>query len=242
MTASSGAIPIDLNVAGVQQLSLVVTAANGNTTGNHAVWADARLVTTANFSQSQVSPYTLTWQVSQSGKVLLTQTTDSFLFPYSQPGAYTVSLTASDGQGELATTSTTVTVASPCLGHPDRLGHQDAGQLDRGLRRPGLRHRLRPVQAACQRHGHSQRQATYTWTTTSSDPRAFQVPGSSNRVAAVWYSSTKFTVDVNLADGQAHDLELYFRRLGQQGPERAGPDQRRRHGYGAGHRDDLVVR
>ena len=53
-------------------------------------------------------------------------------------------------------------------------------------------------------------QATYTATTTSSDPRALQVPGSSNRVAAVWYSSTKFTVDVNLADGQAHNLELYF--------------------------------
>ncbi len=53
-------------------------------------------------------------------------------------------------------------------------------------------------------------QATYTWTTTASDPRTLQVPGSSNRVAAVWYSSTKFTVDVNLADGLTHDLELYF--------------------------------
>ena len=53
-------------------------------------------------------------------------------------------------------------------------------------------------------------QSTYTWTTTSSDPRALQVPGSSNRVAAVWYSATSFTVDVNLADGQTHDLELYF--------------------------------
>ena len=53
-------------------------------------------------------------------------------------------------------------------------------------------------------------QSTYTWTTTSSDPRALQVPGSSNRVAAAWYSSTSFSVDVNLADGQAHDLELYF--------------------------------
>ena len=40
--------------------------------------------------------------------------------------------------------------------------------------------------------------------------RALQVPGSSNRVAAVWYSATKFTVDVNLADGQTHNLELYF--------------------------------
>ena len=53
-------------------------------------------------------------------------------------------------------------------------------------------------------------QSTYTWTTTSTDPRALQVPGSSNRVAAVWYSATSFTVDVNLGDGQTHDLELYF--------------------------------
>ena len=53
-------------------------------------------------------------------------------------------------------------------------------------------------------------QSTYTWTTSSSDPRALQVPGSSNRVAAVWYSATKFTVNVNLSDGQTHDLELYF--------------------------------
>src|SRR5262249_34901820 len=53
-------------------------------------------------------------------------------------------------------------------------------------------------------------QSTYTWTTTSTDPRALQVPGSSNRVAAVWYSSTKFTVDVNLGDAQTHNLELYF--------------------------------
>ncbi len=53
-------------------------------------------------------------------------------------------------------------------------------------------------------------QSTYTWTTTSTDPRALQVPGSTSRVAAVWYSATSFTVDVNLADGQTHDLELYF--------------------------------
>ncbi len=53
-------------------------------------------------------------------------------------------------------------------------------------------------------------QSTYTWTTTSSDPRALQVPGSSNRVAAVWYASTSFTVAVNLGDGLAHNLELYF--------------------------------
>ena len=53
-------------------------------------------------------------------------------------------------------------------------------------------------------------QSTYTWTTNSNDPRALQVPGSSSRVAAVWYSSTSFTVNVNLGDGKPHDLELYF--------------------------------
>src|SRR5262249_9264339 len=53
-------------------------------------------------------------------------------------------------------------------------------------------------------------QSTYTWTTSSSDPRALQVPGSSNRAAAVWYAATSFTVAVNLGDGLAHDLELYF--------------------------------
>ena len=84
-------------------------------------------------------------------------------------------------------------------------------------------------------------QSTYTWTTTSTDPRALQVPGSSNRVAAVWYSATSFTVDVNLGRRPGARPGAVLRRLGQQGPRRAGADQRRRHGHGAGHRDDLVV-
>ena len=84
-------------------------------------------------------------------------------------------------------------------------------------------------------------QSTYTWTTTSTDPRALQVPGSSNRVAAVWYSATSFTVDVNLGRRPDARPGAVLRRLGQQGPQRAGADQRRRHGDGAGHRDDLVV-
>jgi hypothetical protein len=53
-------------------------------------------------------------------------------------------------------------------------------------------------------------QSTHTYSTASSDPRALQVPGSSNRVAAVWYSPTSFTVNVNLGDGAQHDLELYL--------------------------------
>ena len=52
--------------------------------------------------------------------------------------------------------------------------------------------------------------STYTWTTTSSDPRALQTPGSSNRIAACWYAATSFTIDVNLTDGQTHDIALYL--------------------------------
>ena len=60
-------------------------------------------------------------------------------------------------------------------------------------------------------------QSTYTWTTATTDPRALQVPGSPDRVAAVWYSPTSFSVDVNLGDGLAHDLELYLLDWDNQG-------------------------
>ena len=52
-------------------------------------------------------------------------------------------------------------------------------------------------------------QSLYTWAATSSDPRALQIPGSNNRVAATWYASTSFTIATNLSDGQAHDIALY---------------------------------
>ncbi len=52
-------------------------------------------------------------------------------------------------------------------------------------------------------------QTNYTWSTTTSDVRGLQIPGSTNRVEAAWYSSTSFTIAVNLNDGQAHDIALY---------------------------------
>ena len=52
--------------------------------------------------------------------------------------------------------------------------------------------------------------ATYTWTTSSTDPRALQAPGGGGRIAAAWYSASSFTVAVNLGDNQSHGLELYL--------------------------------
>ncbi len=51
--------------------------------------------------------------------------------------------------------------------------------------------------------------SVYTWPTATA-PQSLEVPGSSNRIAAAWYAATSFTVDVNLTDGNTHDLELYF--------------------------------
>jgi hypothetical protein len=50
-----------------------------------------------------------------------------------------------------------------------------------------------------------------TWTSApnSDYPGALQVPGTSNHIAAVWYSTTSFTINVDLTDGQTHDLALY---------------------------------
>ena len=53
-------------------------------------------------------------------------------------------------------------------------------------------------------------QADYTWAASTTDVRALQTAGGGSRIAACWYAAGSFTVDVNLTDGQAHSLELYF--------------------------------
>ena len=50
--------------------------------------------------------------------------------------------------------------------------------------------------------------STYTWSNRSK-PSVLQLPGSSNRVAAVWYSATNFSISLNLTDGQTHYIALY---------------------------------
>ena len=50
----------------------------------------------------------------------------------------------------------------------------------------------------------------HTWAGSTADSRALQKPGSADRLAATWYSSTSFTVDVSLTDGQTHRVSAYF--------------------------------
>src|SRR5262249_5342736 len=59
--------------------------------------------------------------------------------------------------------------------------------------------------------------STWVWTTSTTSASALQNPGGSGRIIAGWYSDTSFTVDINLADGQTHNLALYFLDVNNRG-------------------------
>jgi hypothetical protein len=48
----------------------------------------------------------------------------------------------------------------------------------------------------------------YTWATNPSDVRALSVPGGGT-IAAAWYNSTSFTLNISFNDGNAHVVALY---------------------------------
>jgi hypothetical protein len=52
-------------------------------------------------------------------------------------------------------------------------------------------------------------QSAYTWNSFTSDVRALQKYSSAGRIAGTWYSGSSYTIDVNLMDGDSHQLALY---------------------------------
>jgi hypothetical protein len=50
---------------------------------------------------------------------------------------------------------------------------------------------------------------TRTWEASTTDPRALQKLNSSDRIAAAYYSPTWFEIDLNITDGQVHQIALY---------------------------------
>jgi serine/threonine protein kinase len=55
---------------------------------------------------------------------------------------------------------------------------------------------------------------TYTWVGTTTDPRALQKPsgagGPNDRIAACWFTSQSFTIDIGVTDGGSHRLAFYL--------------------------------
>jgi hypothetical protein len=53
--------------------------------------------------------------------------------------------------------------------------------------------------------------APFTWSNPSVDMRALQqVESLTDRIAACWFSDSKFSVDINLTDSQTHSVAFYF--------------------------------
>lgn len=50
----------------------------------------------------------------------------------------------------------------------------------------------------------------YTWTVSTSAVQALQDASGSSRIAACWYSGTTITLDINIADGNPHEVALYL--------------------------------
>jgi hypothetical protein len=50
----------------------------------------------------------------------------------------------------------------------------------------------------------------WTWHSTSSYAPALQLPASTNRIEACWYSATQVGFDFNIRDGQLHRVSIYF--------------------------------
>jgi len=50
----------------------------------------------------------------------------------------------------------------------------------------------------------------WIWNSTSSYAPALQLPTSTNRIEACWYSATQVGFDLNITDGQLHRVSIYF--------------------------------
>ena len=187
------------------------------------VWvilAPPRLISTSNFSEKQVTPYTLTWQVSENGTILSTQTSD-YLGVITCPGSgvYTIELTVTDANGDTASSSDTVTV-NPVTATATLIGHNTTTQGtwigtygSQGYDVVGNTASL-PSYATVTPSGES----TLTWAVSTTNESTLENAGDiTGRVAAAWSSATSFSVDVNLTDGNAHDLALYAVDFDNQG-------------------------
>ena len=52
-------------------------------------------------------------------------------------------------------------------------------------------------------------ESSYTWASSTTDVRALQSGVTNGRIASTWYSSSSFSIDINLTDGNMHQVGLY---------------------------------
>ena len=62
-----------------------------------------------------------------------------------------------------------------------------------------------------------QNSSSWTWAYTTTDPRALEANSQGGGFAATWYATPTFSFDVNLTDGQSHQVALYLLDWDSQG-------------------------
>ena len=179
-----------------------------------------------------------------TGAVLDTETVSSFpsgvYLQWAVSGNILITITVAGANAVLSGLFLDPTPTSPTTGRSSSRT-DDGGELDRDLRHPGLRRHRQRGQPAQLRHHRALGRVDLHLGREHDRPRALQNPGGTGRIAACLVLRPRFTVDVDLTDGQTHDLELYFLDW-ETRSQRAGADQQRHDGGGAGYGDDLVVR
>jgi hypothetical protein len=49
----------------------------------------------------------------------------------------------------------------------------------------------------------------WTWATSTTDPRALETGSGSGRIAAAWYLTSRFSLNINFTDGNSHQVAVY---------------------------------
>lgn len=151
----------------------------------------------------------------QNGTLIGTDTTSPYSVTWSNvgAGAYTLTAIATDAR-EATTTSNSVVVtvdppAAPATAVFVRSDASTRGNWlgtygEDGYRLAGDGNVSPPYGSVTPAGA-----ASWTWASSTSDPRALQSASGIGRLAATWYGST-ISFDVNLTDGQAHDVAFYM--------------------------------
>ncbi len=164
----------------------------------------------SNPNSGEPAGFTYAWNFGDGNTDSTTSPTDSHA--YATAGTYTVTVTATDSVGETASSTATVSVSGSSSDTSSPLNVQitglPSGQIPvRTQVTLGALVSNYPDYAQVNVTGESD----YIWSGNTNDPRGLLIPGGGGvGIASCWYASTSFTVDINLTDGQQHQVALYF--------------------------------
>jgi hypothetical protein len=128
-------------------------------------------------------------------------------------GSYPVTLTASNGVSPNATQSFTLTVNAASTGGSGAafIGFDTATQGNWQGKYGADGYSIANYAQSLPSYASFTPENTlmWTWASSTSDVRALKIPNSSVGIASTWYNNPSFSYDVNITDGNTHQIALY---------------------------------